>query len=447
MSSANNGKKVGAIAAPSSGRAKLVLTLLLALNILNIVDRNLISSFGPQITAELNLSDTQFGWLTGLIFVFFYAIMGLFVGRLADFIHRPRLITAGLVLWSALTVASGAAKNFLQLGIARLLVGVGEACLTPAAIAMIADLFPRQQRGLAASLYYLGVPLGAGASFVVAGIFGPKIGWRNCFYLLGILGLLFAPLVFFLRDPTRGAHDGKHAASDLHARNLVESLRMVLRVARQSPALGWSMLGAVFMHLPIGAAQFAQLWLVRERGFAAAEIAVTYGTLFIIFGTLGALLSGVLSDWYRQRFSGGRVRFLAIFLLLMTPLLLGYRFSQPGSILFYVGMCAGFISFMAMFGPTFATIQDLAPAKLRGITTALLLLATNLFGLGVGAILAGFLSDLFKSMTIAEPLTWALVCVDLLAVFTVLSFYIASVYWAREFGDPCEAKRSVSNVN
>lgn len=417
-------------------RARMILALLALLNVLNIVDRNLISSFGPQITEDLSLSDTQFGLLTGFIFVFFYTVMGLFVGRLADVINRPKLIAAGLILWSALTVVSGAAKNFVHIGLARLFVGVGEACLSPAAIAMLADLFPKEKRGLASSIYYLGVPLGAGASFVVAGFFGPKIGWRNCFYVLGALGLVLAPLVYFLHDPERGTLDDQQENTELRHDSLLSSLREVKKLAQKSPALAWAMLGGVFMHLPIGSAQFAQLWLVRERDFDAAEIAVVYGLLFIVFGTLGALLSGFMSDRYINRFSGGRVRFLTIFLLCMTPFTLGYRFASPDSFFFYIGMCAGFISFMAMFGPLISTIQDLAPASLRGTTTAVLLLAMNLLGLGVGAALAGLLSDLYRGLGVLEPMTWSLITVDILSVMTIVSFFIASIYWVRQFGRP-----------
>lgn len=414
----------------SADRANWVLGLLLLLNILNIVDRNLISSFGPQITADLQLSDTQFGLLTGLIFVLFYAVMGVIVGRLADVVHRPRLIAAGLLLWSALTAVSGAAKSFLHIGAARLLVGVGEACLSPAAVSMLADLFPSSKRGLAASIYYLGVPLGAGASFVAAGVLGPQIGWRNCFYLLGAIGLLLAPVVFFLRDPKRGSFD-QHVAAPAQSDSWRSSVQQLFGLLKTSPALSWTMLGAAFMHLPIGSAQFAQLWLVRERGFVAQEIAVTYGVLFIIMGTLGALLSGAVSDWYLRRFRGGRLRFLALFLLLLLPLLIGYRFADPGSAVFYIGMCAGFICFMAIFGPAFSTVQDLTPANMRGITTAALLLGINLFGLGLGAVIAGVLSDLFKAVGVVEPLTWSLICIDILGLFTIACFYIASIHWSR----------------
>jgi len=446
---------------PAKG-ANWVLALLIFINVINMVDRNLISSFGPQITEELALSDLQFGMLTGLLFVFFYAIMGLFVGRLADIMHRPKLIAAGLFLWSALTIFSGAAKNFVQIGVARLFIGVGESCLSPAAMSMLSDLYPQNKRGMASGLYYLGLPLGAGASFVVAGVFGPQIGWRNCFYVLGAFGLLLTPLLYFMRDPLRGAYDAAAEGSLLKeadgsllkeadgslmkadgsssqeskaaksSTGVLDAAKLVWGLMRRSPALVWAMVGAVFMHLPIGAAQFVTLWLVRERGFDAAEITLTYGLLFIVFGTLGAFIGGFASDWYLQRFKGGRLRFLGIFMLMVTPLMLGYRFVSPDSPLFYIGMCAGFVAFIAFFGPVFSTVQDLVPADLRGITTAVLLLMCNLVGLGMGAVAAGVLSEVYQAMEFAEPLTLSLLTIDAFGVFTVASLFIGSFYWQRQ---------------
>ena len=422
-----------ALAKPAK-RANLVLVLLILLNVINMVDRNLISSFGPQITADLNMSDTQFGMLTGLLFVFFYAIMGLFVGRLADIMHRPRLIAAGLFVWSALTAFSGAARSFLQIGLARLLVGVGESCLSPSAMSMLSDLFPQHRRGMASGLYYLGLPLGAGASFIVAGVFGPQIGWRNCFYILGAIGLILTPVVFFMSDPKRGRFDSKVQENTLESTGVWDSIQRVWAVAKQSPALAWAMIGGVFMHLSLGSAQFVQIWLVRERGFEPAEIATIYGGLFIIFGVMGSLIGGLMSDWFLTRFRGGRLRFLAIFMLCVTPLLVSYRFVSADSPLFYIGMCAGFVSFTAFYGPVFSTVQDLSPTKLRGVTTAILLLMCNLVGLGLGAVMTGVLSDIYSAKDIAEPLTWALLTIDFLGVFTIVSFFIGSVYWQRQYG-------------
>ena len=414
-------------------RAGWVIFLLLVLNVLNIVDRNLIISFAPQITRELNLTDFQFGLLTGLLFVSFYAVMGVFVGRLADRMSRTRLIAGGLALWSLLTVVSGATRNFVQIGTARMFIGVGEACLTPAAMSMIGDLYPAKKRGAMASLYYLGIPLGAGVSFVLAGVLGPLIGWRNCFYLLGALGLVLVPIVLWVREPVRGVFD-EVVADPMKDTGLWQSCQRVWALCKRSPTLSYAMLGAIFLHLPISAGSFAMLWLVRERGFAEAEIQVLYGILLFVFGALGSIVSGYLSDWYRARFAGGRLRFLAYFLIAITPLLIGYRFVSPDSMLFYVAMSAGFVSFMAFYGPVFSTVQDITPPNMRGLTTAVLLLVSNLIGIGLGAVIVGTLSAVFSGMGWSQPLTWSLFAVDLLSAFTILWFWLGSVHYEREYG-------------
>ena len=416
----------------ASPKATGILLFLLLLNILNMVDRTLITSFGTAIITDLDLSDSQFGLLTGPIFVFFYSIMGLFMGALADRVHRPRLIAAGLVLWSALTAVSGVAKNFAQIGVARLFIGVGESAMAPSAISMISDMFPKARRGTATGIYYLGVPLGAGASFIVAGILGPMIGWRNCFLLLGGLGLVLALVLLLIKDPERGAMEEKGSVEEqqesLIGGNWRSIVSGVFNVVKSTPALAWTMIGAVFLHIPLGAGQFAIVWLERERGFGIGEISATYGLIYIVFGTLGTFLGGILSDWYQARFRGGRVRFLAYLMLFITPLLISFRFVSPSSALFYVGMAAGMFSVSSFYGPAFSTVQDLTPVRLRGVMTGLLLVACNLLGLGIGALMTGVLSDVFSAYGIFEPLTKALLTADTIAVGAPISFIVASVY-------------------
>ena len=419
-----------------------ILIFLLVLNILNMVDRTLITSFGTSIIADLNLSDSQFGLLTGPVFVFFYSIMGLFMGALADRVHRPRLIAAGLVLWSVLTALSGLAKNFMQIGMSRLFIGVGESVMAPSAISMIADLYPKAKRGTATGIYYLGVPLGAGGSFIVAGVLGPMIGWRNCFFVLGAVGLILALGLLFLKDPKRGAMEEQGTSAEeasqagLMTGNWRRVVSEVVTTVKSTPALAWTMLGAVFLHLPLGAGQFAIVWLERERGFDVGEISATYGLIYIIFGTAGTFLGGMLSDWYQSRYKGGRVRFLAYLMLCMTPLLISFRFVSPSSSLFYIGMAAGMFSVSSFYGPAFSTVQDLTPVRLRGVMTGLLLVACNLLGLGIGALMTGVLSDVFSANGVFEPLTKALLTADIMSWAAPFSFIMASIYLERAKSKP-----------
>lgn len=424
-------KKSGAENSPG-----LILGFLMLLNIINMVDRNLLASFGPQVVADLNLSDSEFGLLTGIIFVFFYSIMGLVMGFLADRYHRPRLIAVGLVVWSVLTAYSGIAKNFLQLAVARLFIGVGESCLAPTSMSLLSDLYSPHKRGLVSAIYYLGPSLGAGGSFIIAGILGPQLGWRNCFLIMGAVGLVLVIPLLLMKDAARGAKDtivdngsDKRGSDTSGSDN--ESWRGLFATLKQRPALMLTMMGAIFLHVPIGAANFAQLWLVRERGFEASEIATLYGILFIIFGTIGTLLGGVLGDWYHARYKGGRVRMLAFLMLALAPLLLGYRLVDPSSSFFYIGMCTGFFLMSAFYGPAFSTIQDLSPARMRARMTAILLIACNLIGLGLGAFITGLVSDLLQGAAVENSLTWSLLASDLISLFAIPSFVWASVYIAK----------------
>jgi sugar phosphate permease len=210
-------------------------------------------------------------------------------------------------------------------------------------------------------------------------------------------------------------------------------MRQVLAVAKKTPALAWAMIGAVFMHLPLGSGHIVQIWLVRERGYDASGMAL-FGLLFIVFGIIGILIGGLASDWYIKHFKGGRLRFLAVFLLIITPFFISFRFVSPDSPLFYVGMCAGFLSLTAFYGPVFSTVQDLSPTKLRGVTTAVLLLMCNLVGIGLGGLATGVLSDFYSGQGVLEPLTLALLSIDLVGILTITSFFIGSVHWQRQFG-------------
>src|SRR6266498_2530065 len=179
----------------AAARAYRLLALLTLLNVLNFADRYLLFSFSHSVIADLRLTNFQFALLTGFAFTLFYAVFGLFAGSLADRLHRPRLIAFGLFLWSALTAATGAARSFAHAALARFCIGVGESLLTPAAMSMISDTLPRRRRSVGAAIYYLGIPVGVGCSFLFAAAAGPALGWRGSFALLGAIGIVASLLM------------------------------------------------------------------------------------------------------------------------------------------------------------------------------------------------------------------------------------------------------------
>jgi len=403
-----------------------ILLLLTAINVLNFVDRQLLPSFANFIKPDLGLTDTQYGLLTGLFFLIFYAVAGLFMGALADLTHRPRLIAGAIALWSLLTAASGAARNFVALAIPRALVGVGESALTPTAMSLLADRFSPARLGFAAGFYYMGVPIGAGASLLVAGYLGPALGWRNCFYLLGAGGLTLALMMLFVRDPRpkRPAHE--------KAPGFGAQLRALHGALMRSPALVATMCGGVALHFAVGAAAFDQLWYVQERGFERAEIAQLTGFLTVIGGVAGNLFGGFIGDWWQAKMKSGRPMLLFWMMLALTPLGLVYRLISPDSPIFYIGIAVGVFQLAAFYGPTFSTVQELAPPGARATVTAFYILCLNVIGLGIGITGSGFLVDQLRAAGNAAPYTWSLFAFTLASSLTIPAFFLAGLWSKRD---------------
>lgn len=401
-----------------------LLALLALMNVLNFVDRQLLSSFANFIVPDLGLTNTEFGLLTGLVFLVFYAVAGLFMGALADMVNRPRLIAIAMVGWSALTAASGLATNFLTLALPRMFIGVGESALTPTSLSLLADRFPPTRLGVATGIYYMGVPVGVGVSLLVAGVLGPALGWRNCFYLLGGLGIAFAIVVFRVKE-TRG--HGLDAAAKAAARpKLSELWSVFLSTIKGSRPLQLTIAAGVMVHFVLGAATFDQLWLVRERGFDKAEIAVISGVVAVIFGVVGNLFGGFASDRWVKATGQSRTMFMVWMLLALLPINLCYRLAEPESLLFWIGICVAYFQLGAFYGPTFSAVQELCPPKVRSTVVAFYIMALNVIGVGGGVTGAGILADALTSRGVDTPYSWTLFVFTCISGLAIPFYFLAA---------------------
>ncbi len=409
------------------------LAFLTLLNVMNFVDRQLLSSFSNYIVPDLGLTNTEYGLLTGLVFIFFYAFMGLFMGALGDMVHRPRLVAAGLLLWSVLTAASGAARGFLSLALPRMFIGIGESVLTPTSMSMLGDRFPSSKLGFASGVYYMGVPVGVGVSLLIAGYLGPAIGWRNCFYALGVIGVFLAVAMAFVKETPRKHHVAAAAAGkDLTKPSVREITRVLFKTLKQSPALCYTMAGGVAIHFVLGAAAFDQLWYVQERGFDRAYIAQMTGWIGVVGGILGNIAGGLGSDWWQANRKTGRTMFLFWALLILIPLGIAYRLVDPASSFFWLGVFFGFFQLGIFYGPTFSTIQELAPTEIRSTAVAFYILTLNFIGLGVGITASGYFIDVMTEAGTAEPYTVVLVIFSLLSALAIPLFYLSGKHFHRD---------------
>jgi MFS transporter, Spinster family, sphingosine-1-phosphate transporter len=401
----------------------ILLAMLTALNVLSIVDRQLLSSFANYIVPDLNLSNTEFGLLTGLMFMVFYSFMALIMGALADIYHRPRLISAAVFLWSLCTAASGAAKGFVSLAIPRMLIGVGESTLSPSAISMLADKFPASKRGLASGIYYTGVSIGFGVSLLIAGYLGPVIGWRICFYLLGGAGVILSIAILFITEVPRRASN--EITSQQKKQNIKTKLVGLFIALKSSPALCMTIIGGTCVHIMFGATTFDQLWYVQERGYDRALIAQTTGWFGVMGGVTGNLLGGLGSDYWHKITGKSRLSFLLIVMIMLAPINIYYRIADPGTFFFWFGVFFTFFQLGVSYGPVYATIQELAPPQVCSTVVAFNILMASVVGVGFSITASGILIDYFIGLQLAEPYTWSLLVFTVLSMTCIPAFYFA----------------------
>lgn len=388
---------------PSASVRWILLAFLTLLNVVNFVDRQAISSLAVSIVAELHLTDLQIGLLSGYAFATFYSIMGLYLGILSDRINRIRLIAVGLFLWSLMTALSGLARNFNEMALARVFVGVGEATLTPAALSMLAEAFPPRQRSLAAGIYYLGIPFGVSLGFFVSGTLGPAVGWRNCFLIFGIFGVLLTGAVLFFRDPRNLQASGSSAAatrSPIGFGQVWHALQEIPGVLLRSPALLLTMIGGCMLNIAVGATYHDPRWFTVDLKLDPAFALRQMSFYFLVGGVFGNVFGGWFGEWVEHRLKLHRLWAVLLSLAVCVPALIAYRLMPDAKSTLFWGLYAIVsVSVTIYYGPVFSTVLELSPNHLKSTMMAFFLIGMNLLGASLGAVIAPILTTSTGSRT------------------------------------------------
>lgn len=375
--------------------AWFTLWVLFAINAMNFFDRQILGAVGEAVRKEWALSDGAMGAL-GTAFTLLYAFVGVPLGRLSDRAGRKWILSAGVFLWSLLTVASGMARNFWQLFVFRLGVGVGEASCAPAASSLIGDLFPARGRGRAMSVFMLGLPVGIALSFATSGIIARAYGWREAFYVAGLPGVLCAVLVLFVREPKRGASE----AHSVGARRREGSpYRLVLGM----PTMRWLILsGALHNFNMYAIGSFLTPYLMRYHGADIQSANFVSMVAYGLSGAPGLLLGGMAADAAAGRRTDGRLLVGAVAILGSVPLLF-LALGRPGgdTVGFMVLMGAGCALMYAYYSTVYSTIQDVTEPALRGTAMALYFFAMYVLGASLGPYGTGLVSDFFTARAAA----------------------------------------------
>ncbi|MEZ5428319.1 MAG: MFS transporter [Pyrinomonadaceae bacterium] len=369
--------------AKTSGYAIYALALLMFVYILNFLDRTIIYILFPPIKREMAFSDTQLALLGTTSFVIFYTVLGIPFGRLADKGSRTKLIAVGLAVWSLFSGLTGFASGFWTLFACRVMVGVGEATLGPAAISLLSDYFPPARRATVTSIYSMGIAIGAGLAALLGGYLS-RIGWREAFFIVGFPGIVFATLVFFLREPERETvpleDETNYSSADW--RKLLTNSHFVLI------CLGYSLLGLATNSLSIWGATFYS----RVVGFDLPTIGFWGGLLTLAAGIPATLFGGVLADKFRQKSRGGRMYYGAFLSAVSVPfwILLILTTSIP---LILIANAFLLFAALAWLGAVAADATEIAGVNLRGLAVAIYIFSINIAAYLIGSNLIGFLND------------------------------------------------------
>jgi MFS family permease len=395
-----------------------VLAMLTLVYVFNFIDRQILVILQESIKKELHLSDTQLALLSGFSFAIFYVTLGIPIARLADRTNRRNTVAVSLGLGSIMTATCGLARNFVQLLLARIGVGVGEAGGSPSAHAIISDYFPPEKRSTALSVYSAGLYFGVMIGFLSGGYLNQHLGWRTAFFVVGIPGILFSLLFYAtVKEPRRGSTDTAAPANE------PLSMRELLRLLYSSKTFVFlAMASSLNVFCIYGLNNWAPPFLLRLHGMTIAQVGASLGLIYGIAGGIGSYAGGVLTDHFGKRDKSWYLKIPAFAIVIVVPCAAGAIFL-PGAAfsLVFLGLCACLQS--VYLGPSLAVAHSLVPASMRALTSAVFFLVINLVGLGFGPLVVGIASDLLKPSLGAESLRWAMSIVIPMSLASAVLFF------------------------
>jgi MFS family permease len=413
---------------PSKRYRTFVLVLLTIVYGFNFIDRQIVGILAPFIQKDLGLTNTELGLLIGLAFAVFYTCVAIPIAWLADRYNRVNILSIALATWSGFTALTGMATNFVQIGLARMGVGIGEAGGSPPSHSIISDMYPKEERASALGVYSMGIPLGVMAAyFATASLMGASnedVNWRQIFIFLGLTGIALAFIVkLVIKEPIRGAMEFEEQ-TEIIKPPFVESIKTLLKI----PAWRAMCLGSAFgAFVSYSASAFQTKYLITlNPDFDFKTLVIILG---LINGTTyagGAFFGARLADKWGKKDVRAYGWLPAIAISACLPITL-YSWWVP-TVEMHLFLTTLFLLFFGTWlGPSFAIAQTLAPINMRAMSTALFFFILNMIALGGGPSFTGWMIDVFnKNYGEVESIRYAMSVTSLMLILSMISFVVAS---------------------
>jgi len=387
---------------------RTALLVLTALNLLNYADRNVLFAVQPLVQQEFHVSKEQIGYLTS-VFLGFYMIAAPFVGPLADRYSRKLIIVLGAIFWSGLTLLTAVTHTYTELLIRHTLVGVGEATFVTIAPTFVADLFEEGKRGRILGVFYLAIPVGSAAGYLLGGYLAPTHGWRFPFYVAAAPGFLLAIAVLFLNQPERGRfdsvkdadtgdllpkgfHDGRVKEFFLIIFFYLKKLYRTTLVLLRNPAFLTATLGMAAMTYSLGGIQvWMPQFLYGERHYSLEKANLTFGIIIVVDGIVASLLGGWLGDRLLPRMKGAYYVVSAASMLLGVPVMIVALFVTGRMMIPAIGIAAFFL--LLNTAPLNAAVINSVGAHIRATALAVNIFIIHILGDVPSPTMMGWVAD------------------------------------------------------
>lgn len=365
------------------------LAVLTVLNLLNYLDRYVVSAIVPDLQkAHMGLTDFRAGALmTGFLVV--YMLTAPLFGVLGDRISRTRTMAVGVLIWSFATGLSGIARNYLQLLLGRAIVGIGEAAYGTIAPALLADYFPLKSRGRVFAIFYMAIPVGSALGYIVGGLVAHWYDWRAAFFVAGVPGLVLAAWSLRLPDPPRGVQEAKPVAVSTSEPGFVAVYWGLLK----RPPYRLTVLGYAAYTFAVGGLAFwMPTFLERVRGIPGGEATTGFGVIVVATGFIGTFAGGWLGDFWLKFSREAYFWLSAVTALLAVPFAVVALVAQAPALYYPAIVVAELLLFMST-GPLNSAIVNLVAPTERASAVALSVLMIHLLGDVISPPLIGAISD------------------------------------------------------
>lgn len=416
---------------PVPAYSYFVVVFLAVVYTLNFLDRQIISILGKDISAELNLTKTQFGLLGGTSFALMYTTCGIAVAYLADRVSRKWIIALACAIWSVFTALCGTAQNFTQILLYRMGVGFGEAGGSPPSYSLISDYFPAAKRGTALAIYSLGVPIGSMLGAFLGGKLALAYGWRTAFFVIGAPGVILAVLMLLVvRELKRGGLDALADGTTEHP-PAPPILTAISAFFGNRTLVMTAISSAMSAFVGYAGLVWNPQFLEGVKQMAAADVATYYALALGVTGIIGTLASGWLADKLGKKDRRWFAWIPAIAFTLSIPFWFGLIWAPTWQIamLFLLGPM---LMNQAYLAPALTVAQNAVPPAQRTMTGAILLFILNIVGLGVGPVYVGWIADRMEPAHGDQALAYGFAGVIPFVVLTVIAHLAAARSIARD---------------